>query len=152
MGQQVGSDYISSFEGDQIDAILTKADAYPSPSTGADGQVPVVRDGKIGWENQSGGGETEWQPQIVYQRVALTAESWENGAQTVAVPGILADETAQLIQPVPSSADRAVYESCGVEATEQSANSLTFQSTTTPTSDLTVFIVITEVKEAAAAS
>ena len=144
MGQQIGEDYISSFEGDEIDEILTKADTYPAASSGTDGDVPVLRGDAFVLEPQSGGGN--WQAQIVYQEITLLASSWSNNTQTVPVPGVLADETAQLIQPVPASVSRAVYDACAVKATEQAADSLTFQAATVPDNDLTVFVVISSVK------
>ena len=77
--------------------------------------------------------------------VTLASNAWSNNAQTVTVSGVLADETKQLIQPVPASASSAEYESCGVKATAQAADSLTFSCDTTPTNNLTVYVVITEV-------
>ena len=83
-----------------------------------------------------------------YVPITLTAAGWSNGQQTVAVAGVLADETKQLIQPVPALASQSEYDSCGVKATAQAANSLTFSATETPTSDLTVYVVIAEVEAA----
>lgn len=77
--------------------------------------------------------------------VTLAANAWSNNAQTVTVSGVLADETKQLIQPVPASASSAEYESCGVKATAQAADSLTFSCNTAPTNNLTIYVVITEV-------
>ena len=77
--------------------------------------------------------------------VTLAAANWSNGAQTVTVTGVKADETAQLIQPVPASASRSAYEAAGIRATAQAANSLTFSCDTTPSGDLTVYVIITEV-------
>lgn len=77
--------------------------------------------------------------------VTLAAASWANKAQTVTVQGVSADETAQLIQPVPAAASMAAYYDAGVLATGQAANSLTFSCEEVPTADLTVYVVITEV-------
>lgn len=77
--------------------------------------------------------------------VTLAAASWANKAQTVTVQGVSADETAQLIQPVPASASMAAYYDAGVIATGQAENSLTFSCEEVPTADLTVYVVITEV-------
>lgn len=77
--------------------------------------------------------------------ITLAAASWINKAQTVTVQGVSADETAQLIQPVPASASMAAYYDAGVLATGQAANSLTFSCEEVPTADLTVYVVITEV-------
>lgn len=64
----------------------------------------------------------------------------------VTVPGVLADETKQLIQPVPAIASQAAYLSAGILCTGQAADSLTFTCQTVPEADLTVYIVITDVK------
>ena len=77
--------------------------------------------------------------------VTLTASSWVDGVQTVAITGVLADETAQIIQTVPALASQAAYIEAGILCTGRAANSLTFTATTAPTDDLTVYVVITEV-------
>ena len=77
--------------------------------------------------------------------VTLTAGGWQNNTQTVTVTGVLADESKQLIQPVPSAASREAYLEANVQATAQAANSLTFSCDDTPTGNLTVYIIITEV-------
>ena len=77
--------------------------------------------------------------------VTLTAAGWSDNTQTVTVSGVLADETKQLIQPMPSAASQAAYIEAGILCTGQAANSLTFTAETAPTADLTVFVVITEV-------
>ena len=77
--------------------------------------------------------------------VTLTASGWVGGVQTVAISGVLADETAQLIQPVPALASQAAYIEAGILCTGQAADSLTFTATTAPTDDLTVYVLITEV-------
>ena len=64
----------------------------------------------------------------------------------VTVPGVLADETKQLITPAPALASQAAYLDAGVLCTGQAANSLTFTCQTVPEADLTVYIVITDVK------
>ena len=77
--------------------------------------------------------------------VTLTASGWVDGVQTVEISGVLADETAQLIQQVPALTSQAAYIEAGILCTGQAANSLTFTATTAPTDDLTVYVVITEV-------
>ena len=64
----------------------------------------------------------------------------------VTVPGVLADETKQLIQPVPAIASQAAYLASGILCTGQAANSLTFTCQTVPTGNLTVYVAITDVK------
>lgn len=77
--------------------------------------------------------------------VTLTVSGWVNRVQTVAISGVLADETAQLIQPAPALTSQASYIESGILCTGQAENSLTFTATTAPTDDLTVYVVITEV-------
>ena len=77
--------------------------------------------------------------------ITLTAAGWSDNTQTVTVSGVSADETAQLIQPVPSAASQAAYIEAGILCTGQAEGSLTFTAETAPTEDLTVYVVITEV-------
>lgn len=79
--------------------------------------------------------------------VTLTASGWNSSAktQTVTVSGVLADESAQVIQPIPAIASQSAYNAAGILATGQAANSITFTASTVPTADLSVYIVITEV-------
>ena len=77
--------------------------------------------------------------------VTLTASGWVDRVQTVAISGMLADETSQLIQPVPALTSQASYIEAGILCTGQAIDSLTFTATTAPTDDLTVYVVITEV-------
>ena len=79
--------------------------------------------------------------------VTLTASGWNSSAktQTVTVNGVLADESAQVIQPIPALASQSAYNAAGILATGQAANSITFTASTVPTADLSVYIVITEV-------
>lgn len=79
--------------------------------------------------------------------VTLKASGWNSSAktQTVTVNGVLADESAQVIQPIPAIASQSAYNAAGILATGQAANSITFTATTVPTADLSVYVVITEV-------
>ena len=85
------------------------------------------------------------QSRIKYVQITLAANAWSSSQQTVTVTGIKSDETEQLIQPVPASASRAAYEAAGVKATAQATGSLTFSCESTPATDLTVYVIITEV-------
>lgn len=78
--------------------------------------------------------------------VTLLASAWSSNSQTITVPGVLADETKQLIQPVPAIASQAAYLAAGVLCTGQAADSLTFTCQTVPTGNLTVYVAITDVK------
>lgn len=78
--------------------------------------------------------------------VTLSASAWAGNSQTVTVSGVLADETKQLIQPVPAIASQAAYLAAGILCTGQAANNLTFTCQTVPEADLTVYVVMTDVK------
>ena len=77
--------------------------------------------------------------------VTLTTSGWSSNTQTVTVSGVSADETAQLIMPVPALASQTAYYEAGILVTGQAANSLTFTCQTVPTADLTVYVVMQEV-------
>lgn len=77
--------------------------------------------------------------------VTLSASGWSGSTQTVTVSGVLADETKQLIQPMPAIASQAAYYAAGILCTNQAANSLTFTCQNVPTEDLTVYVVMQEV-------
>ena len=74
----------------------------------------------------------------------LAADGWDSDAktQTVAVAGVLASETAQLILPTPTLADQAAYIEAGILATGQGADSLTFTAEEVPGVDLTVHVAV----------
>lgn len=78
--------------------------------------------------------------------VSLPASGWSSNTQTVAVNGVLADESAQLIQPMPAVASQNAYISAGVICSGQAANQLTFTCSTTPTEDISLYVVLTEVQ------
>lgn len=78
--------------------------------------------------------------------VTLSTSGWSNGTQTVTANGVLADESAQLIQPVAMSSSKQAYTDAGVSCISQAANSLTFSCDKTPTSNLSVYIVMTKVR------
>ena len=79
--------------------------------------------------------------------VTLTASGWNSSTKTqaVTVDGVLADESAQIIQPMPTMESQSAYNTAGILAIKQAENSITFTALTIPTADLSVYIVITEV-------
>ena len=95
--------------------------------------------------NSSGAAVAVSAPTPVYRTITLTASAWSNNAQTVTVSGVSATETAQLIQPMPAVASQVAYMSAGIYCSGQAANSLTFTCSETPTENITLYIVITEV-------
>ena len=78
--------------------------------------------------------------------VTLTTSGWSSNTQTVTVSGVSADESAQLIMPVPALASQTAYYEAGILVTGQAANSLTFTCSTVPSSNLTVYVVMQEVQ------
>ena len=105
--------------------------------TGIEGQF-------VGFDS-SGAAVAVSAPTPVYRTVTLTTSAWASNTQTVTVSGVLADETAQLIQPMPAVASQAAYYAAGILCTNQAANSLTFTCQEAPSSDLTVYVVMQEV-------
>ena len=81
-----------------------------------------------------------------FTTVTLTTSGWSSNTQTVTVSGVSADETAQLIMPVPALASQTAYYEAGILVTGQAANSLTFTCQNVPTEDLTVYVVMQEVR------
>lgn len=77
--------------------------------------------------------------------VTLPLSAWSNNTQTVTVQGVLADESKQLIQPMPTIADQNVYSAAGISCTGQAANKLTFKAQTVPTEDIQMYVVVQEV-------
>ena len=80
-------------------------------------------------------------------QVILAADGWDEAelTQTVTADGVLADETAQLILPVPAIASRSEYVAAGVLCTNQAADRLTFTCSSIPTASLTVYVTMQEV-------
>lgn len=106
--------------------------------TGIEGQF-------VGFDS-SGAAVAVSAPTPVYRTVTLTTSAWASNTQTVTVSGVSADETAQLIMPVPALASQTAYYEAGILVTGQAANSLTFTCSTVPSSNLTVYVVMQEVQ------
>lgn len=106
--------------------------------TGTEGQF-------VGFDS-SGAAVAVSAPTPVYRTVTLTTSAWASNTQTVTVSGVLADETAQLIQPMPAIASQDAYISAGIICSGQAANQLTFKCSTVPTDDISLYVVITEVR------
>lgn len=81
-----------------------------------------------------------------YKQITLLASGWSSNTQTVTVSGVSADETAQLIQPMPAVASQDAYISAGIICSGQAANQLTFKCSTVPTDDISLYVVLTEVQ------
>lgn len=74
--------------------------------------------------------------------VTLSATRWSNNSQTVSVPGILANESKQLIIPIPKATNMTAYLEAGILCNSQAANSLTFTCSSAPSVNIDVFINI----------
>lgn len=80
-----------------------------------------------------------------YVAVTLSVSGWSGNSQTVPVNGVVADETKQLIQPMPAVASQASYMNAGIYCSGQAPDSLTFTCSKVPTNNITIYVVITEV-------
>lgn len=83
------------------------------------------------------------------QAVTLAVTGWTGGgpySQTADVPGVLADEGAQLVQIVPASASRETWRDAGVECTGQGDGTLAFTAQEKPGGSLKIFVVLQEVR------
>lgn len=71
-------------------------------------------------------------------KVTIPGAGWNTNTmtQTVTVNGILADDTLQLVQAVPSPHSMGVATEFGVYCSGQSNNALTFTCSTIPTEDI----------------
>lgn len=78
----------------------------------------------------------------IMETVTLSSSEWTNKTQTVTANYVFANETKQVIQPVPAVASQAAYMEAGVYASGQADGSLTFTCETVPTSNLTVYVLI----------
>ena len=74
--------------------------------------------------------------------ITIPATGWSNNTQTVTVNGVVSDESAQLIMPMPAIASQADYIAAGIYCSGQSANQLTFTCTTVPTNDISMYVVM----------
>ena len=82
-------------------------------------------------------------------KVTLTASGWDSTAktQTATVAGVLADESKQLIMPMPAGASMSAYNEAGIQMTAQGDNSVTFTADTVPTAAVEVWVVVQNVND-----
>ena len=82
----------------------------------------------------------------VLKTVTLSTSGWTASGnvytKSVTVSGVLSSETTQMLFVTPSSASLSHYRECGIYASKQATNSLTFTASKIPTSSLTVYITI----------
>ena len=83
----------------------------------------------------------------VIHAAALASAAWSGSAapytQTLAVPGVLADPAAQIIQPVPAdAAGLAAWTASGVQCAAQGDGSLTFTAREKPGADIQLQVAV----------
>ena len=132
--------------------------AYNSSHTGAqiDSAVGTVIEKESTWDgkqNKLTPGTDYATPgqvnalKVKAHKVSLTVAGWDSSTkqQTVSVADVVADETAQLILPMPATASMTAYNGAGIQCTAQAAGELTFTADTVPTVDIDVYVTITPV-------
>ena len=135
--------YNSKHKGSEIDAAITAVKNKENTWDGKQDALAFAAGGNVQMSQAGNVLTIHAKPKVV--PVTLTAAGWSDNTQTVTVSGVSADETAQLIQPMPSAASQAAYIEAGILCTGQGLESLTFSCDTVPTEDLTVYVVLTEV-------
>lgn len=132
--------------------------AYNSSHTGAqiDSAVSAVIEKESTWDgkqNKLTAGTDYATPGQVNalkakaHKVTLTVAGWNSSTkqQTVSVGDVVADETAQLILPMPAAASMTAYNDAGIQCVAQAAGKLTFQCETVPTASIDVYVSIAPV-------
>lgn len=120
----------------------TASEVGAAPASHAsDSNIHITVDERTAWNAKAA------KPTV--RTLTLSTAGWDSTAktQTVTCSGVSADETAQLITPVPALASQTAYYEAGILCTGQAANSLTFTATTVPAENLTVYVVIQEVTQ-----
>lgn len=82
-------------------------------------------------------------------KVTLSVSRWDSTAktQTATVVGVLADESKQLIIPMPAGTSMSVYNEAGIRMAAQAANKVTFTADTVPKVDVEVWVVVQAVND-----
>lgn len=75
--------------------------------------------------------------------IAILESEWS----TVMVPGVLADESKQLIYVMPTIESQEVYFNAGILCINQGLDELTFKALITPTDSIRLYIILQEVVE-----
>lgn len=79
------------------------------------------------------------------RKVTLTVAGWNSSTkqQTVSCAGVLADITKQELRPIPvDTSYESAWNTCGIQAVAQGADSVTFQCSDIPTTAVEIFVVI----------
>lgn len=82
-------------------------------------------------------------------KITLSASGWNSSSktQTATVAGVLADETKQLIMPMPSGTSMSAYNEAGIQMTGRADGSVTFTADTVPSVGVDVWVVVQEVDD-----
>ena len=143
-----GEDYLANPEGGSSGQVLTKTDDGAEWKDAPKTTVPSTT--KLINGNGSGGlvaatPETDYASPVFMRKVTLPVSHWSSATkqQDVTVTGVLADTTKQCIYPAPvdTSYDSA-WNTCGIQAVAQGANSVTFQCSEIPTTAVEVFVTV----------
>ena len=136
--------YNSAYTGQQIDEAIGSVKQKESTWDGKQDKLTGTQGQVVGFDGEGNAvAQDSTKPKSV--SITLPASGWSDSTQTVTVNGVLADETKQLIQPMPAMASQSAYYGAEVLCSEQAANSLTFTCQNVPTEDLTVYVVMQEV-------
>ena len=83
--------------------------------------------------------DTNYQKKHTTATATLSSSSWSSNTQTVSVSGVTSSNTV-IVSPAPASI--SAYGDAGVYCSAQGAGTLTFACSTTPSSSITVNVVI----------
>jgi predicted RNA-binding protein with TRAM domain len=143
-----------------VQTSLGKADSalQSAPVTSVNGQtgavtvsVPTVPSTTNILKGNGSGGlvaatrETDYASPAIARKVTLTVAGWNSSTkqQTVACAGVLADITKQELRPNPvDTSYESAWNTCGIQAVAQGADSVTFQCSDIPTTAVEIFVVI----------
>ena len=138
--------YNGAYTGQQIDEAIGSVKQKESTWDGKQDKLTGTQGQVVGFDGEGNAvAQESTKPKSV--SITLPASGWSGSTQTITVSGVLADETAQLIQPMPAVASQASYMSAGIYCSGQAADSLTFTCSEVPTDDIAIYVVITEVGE-----
>ena len=117
-------------------AVQTNLDAHTGNA-----DIHVTADEKAKW-NASGS-----KPKACL--VTLKPADWSADAktQTVTVASVVADETAQMIHPMPKIGQLTAYNDAGIQLIGQGAGNVTFMCDTIPEADVDVWVVTEDVED-----
>lgn len=122
-------------DNDGLAHLWDKIKDYVSEHGGGSGAI-------VQWEDINGRPDLSNVSSMITAPIVLVSSAWVSSQQIIPIEGILANETAQLIIPIPAQASKDAYKAAGIEAVSQSENSITFQTTSVPESDLNVNVYI----------